>query len=106
MYKLLDIDLATIVLLLEAIGIGGVVRLLLLPLDALSRLLLGRPTALLLCEDLLQAAERRLAELSLARLFLFCPRNVLLQRRLEQFALNLIVVWQSLVFDSYVSVGD
>jgi len=106
LYKLLDIDLPTIVLLLEAVGIRGVVRLLLLPLDALSRLLLGRPTALLLGEDLLQAAERRLAELSFARLFLFCTRNVLLEGRLEQFALDLIVVWQSLVFDSNVSVGD
>ena len=106
MYKLLDVDLPTIVLLLEAIGIRGVVRLLLLPLDALSRLLLGRSTAFLLGEDLLQAAERRLAELSFARLFLFCARNILLKGRLEQFALDLIVVWQSLVFDSNVSVGD
>ena len=103
---MLDVDLSTIVLLLEAVGIRGIVWLLLLPVNALSRMLLGRTTALLWGENLLQAAERWLAELSFVWLFLFCAWNVLLERRLEQFALNLIVVWQGLVFDSYVSVGD
>ena len=101
---MLDVDLSPIVLLLEAIGIWGVVWLLFLPLDTLSGLFLG-PTALLLGEDMLQPTQRWLAVLTFTGLFLFCTRDVLLERRLEHFALNLVVVLKGLIFDCYISVG-
>ena len=74
--ELLNVYLASIVLLLQTLGVRVVVGLLILPLDALSRLLLGA-AALLLGQDLLKAAQRRLAELAFAGLLLFSAGNVL-----------------------------
>lgn len=104
--ELLNVDLASVVLLLETLGVGVVVRLLLLPLDAFSRLLLGA-TPLLLGQQGIKTAQRRLAKLSFARLLLFCTGNVLkLGRWLEYFALNLVVVLQGLILNRYVSVSN